>query len=61
VSTAGRERWPAVLAGACGLPLGRRSSWTPVPVTGDGTLGEGTVPVGPESGLLWDGQVAVPR
>ncbi len=73
VEAAGQEVIPVKRASKRDLKVGkdvyfttakgdvRRASWTPGPVTDDGTLGEGTVSVGPESGLLWEGQVAVPR
>jgi hypothetical protein len=73
VDAAGQEVVPVKRASKGDLKVGRdaffttargdvrRASWTPGAVTDDGTLGDGTVAVGPEAGLLWEGQVAVKR
>jgi hypothetical protein len=39
----------------------RRAAWATGAVTDDASLGDGTVGIGPETGILWESQVAVRR
>jgi hypothetical protein len=39
----------------------RRAAWSPGTITDTASAGEGTIGVGPESDIEWDGQVAVKR